>query len=181
MYKTRIKEKWWFGQCGRTWLVWNSFFNINYSNTDKFNIHFNAMRDDADRESFGAGLWIFFLFLLNRWCFVFLLYCISYLGLCICFIFKIKCFSKAMLDSFFLSLEKLGFFIGINGSMKKLEHPWNRSHAEKVLLQSKTTFKMFFNMVILWTVHWKVLVETQKMVLPWHHCKNTLLELFNSK
>ncbi len=24
--------------------------------TDKLNIHFNAMRDDADRESFGAGL-----------------------------------------------------------------------------------------------------------------------------
>ncbi len=22
MYKTRIKEKWWFSQCGRTWLVW---------------------------------------------------------------------------------------------------------------------------------------------------------------
>ncbi len=41
MYKTRIKEKWWFSQCGRTWLVcrkpspnpsWTLLVWLNYNN-----------------------------------------------------------------------------------------------------------------------------------------------------
>ncbi len=29
MYKTRIKEKWWFSQCGRTWLVCRKQLNTS--------------------------------------------------------------------------------------------------------------------------------------------------------
>ncbi len=38
------------------------------------------------------------------------------------------------------------------------EHPWNLSNAEKVLLEF---LKMFFKMVLLGTVHWKVLWGTK--------------------
>ncbi len=43
--------------------------------------------------------------------------------------------------------------------MKNLEHPWNLSNAEKILYSEKSSldFKMFFKMVLLGTVHWKVI------------------------
>ncbi len=46
--------------------------------------------------------------------------------------------------------------MGINGSVKNLEHPWNLSNAEKVLYSRETFLQFFFiifKMFVLRTVH----------------------------
>ncbi len=44
--------------------------------------------------------------------------------------------------------------------MKNLKHPWELSNAEKVLYSQKR-LRLFFKMVLLGTVHWKVLLGTK--------------------
>ncbi len=42
MYKTRIKEKWWFSQCGRTWTPMTCIYGYSYF------IHFKTVTTEVD-------------------------------------------------------------------------------------------------------------------------------------